>query len=101
MIFKDEYFLDTQEQSVSVNRKSGKNVKKSVWINKELLAKLKLKKEARRGWKQVQEGIQRHRLGIQESVRKAKLQIELNLAKDVKENRKGFYTYFCDKRKTG
>lgn len=47
------------------------------------------------------EGIQRHCLSIQESIRKAELQIELNLAKDVKENRKGFYTYFCDKRKTG
>lgn len=46
------------------------------------------------------EGIQR-RLCIQESIRKAKLQVELNLAKDVKENRKGFYTYFHDKRKTG
>ena len=33
-------------------------------------------------------------------VRKAKADLELNLAKDVKGNRKGFYKYINSKRKT-
>ncbi|KAK4832976.1 hypothetical protein QYF61_026802 [Mycteria americana] len=56
-------------------------------MNKELLDKLKHKKEAYRGWKQGQ-------------VRKAKALIELNLARDVKGNKKSFYRYIGDKRKT-
>jgi len=32
-------------------------------------------------------------------VRKAKAQLELNLARDAKNNKKGFYRYFSQKRK--
>lgn len=35
-----------------------------------------------------------------DEVRKAKAQIELNLARDVKDNRKGFYKYTDDKINT-
>lgn len=35
-----------------------------------------------------------------DGLRKAKIHLELNLAKDVKGNRKGFYKYTCSKRKT-
>ncbi|KAK4823788.1 hypothetical protein QYF61_006510 [Mycteria americana] len=36
----------------------------------------------------------------EDEVRKAKTQLELNLAKDVKDNKKSFYRYVDDKRKT-
>ena len=35
-----------------MSRKSGKNARRPAWMSKELLAKLKHKKEACRGWKQ-------------------------------------------------
>ncbi|KAK4830244.1 hypothetical protein QYF61_009311 [Mycteria americana] len=38
--------------------------------------------------------------GVVDEVRKAKAQTNLNLAKDVKDNKKGFYRYRDDKRKT-
>ena len=34
-----------------------------------------------------------------DGVRKAKVQLELNLAKDAKNNKKGFYRYISLKRK--
>ncbi|GAB0206869.1 mitochondrial enolase superfamily member 1 [Grus japonensis] len=36
---------------------------------------------------------------MQRHVRKGKAQMELNLARDVKDNKKGFYKYISDKRK--
>ncbi|KAK4807184.1 hypothetical protein QYF61_024304 [Mycteria americana] len=72
-------------------------------MNKELLAKLKHKKEAYRGWKQGQVAWEEYREIVQaarDQVRKAKAQMELNLARDVKGNKKSFYRYVGDKRKT-
>lgn len=37
---------------------------------------------------------------MQRHVRKAKAQMELNLARNVKDNKKGFYKYIGDRRKT-
>jgi len=34
-------------------------------------------------------------------IRKAKVQMELNLARDVKNNRKGLYRYICQEREEG
>ncbi|RMC04392.1 hypothetical protein DUI87_19213 [Hirundo rustica rustica] len=53
LIFKDHLF-QTQEQCIPTNRKSGKNARRPVWMNKEVLDKLKQKKEAHRGYKQGQ-----------------------------------------------
>ncbi|GAB0189782.1 mitochondrial enolase superfamily member 1 [Grus japonensis] len=72
-------------------------------MNKELLDKLKHKKEAYRGWKQGQVAWEEYREIVQaarEQVRKAKALIELNMARDVKGNKKSFYRYVSDKRKT-
>ena len=72
-------------------------------MNKELLEKLKHKKEACRGWKQGQttwEGYRETVRVAREQVRKAKALIELNLARDIKGNKKSFYRYIGDKRKT-
>jgi len=52
-VFKD-LLLQAQEQCISTKRKSGRNARRFKWMNKELLAKLKQKKEAYIGWKQGQ-----------------------------------------------
>jgi len=46
-------------------------------------------------------GIQKHCLSIQGQVRKAKAQMELNLSRDIKNNKEGFCMYTCDIRMTG
>ncbi|GAB0181734.1 mitochondrial enolase superfamily member 1 [Grus japonensis] len=72
-------------------------------MNKELLGKVKHKKEAYSGWKQGQVAWQEYRETVRaarEQVRKAKALIELNLSRDIKGNKKSFYRYVSDKRKT-
>ncbi|GAB0206762.1 mitochondrial enolase superfamily member 1 [Grus japonensis] len=71
-------------------------------MNKELLDKVKQKKEAYRGWKQVQVAWEEYRETVRaarDQVRKAKALIELNLARDVKDNKKSFYRYVSEKRR--
>ncbi|GAB0178869.1 mitochondrial enolase superfamily member 1 [Grus japonensis] len=61
------------------------------------------KKEAYRGWKQGQVAWEEYRetaRAAREQVRKAKALIEINLARDVKDNKKSFYRYVSDKRRT-
>ncbi|KGL87978.1 hypothetical protein N301_00234, partial [Charadrius vociferus] len=102
LIFKDHLF-QAQEQCIPIKRKSGKNARRPAWMNKKLLEKLKQKKEAYRGWKQGQVAWEEYREIVQaamDQVRKAKAQIELNLARDVKGYKKSFYVYISDKRKT-
>jgi len=73
-------------------------------MNNELLDKLKHKKEAYRGWKQGQVAWEKYRETVRatrDEVRKAKVLIELNLARDVKGNKKSFYSYVSDERKAG
>ncbi|KAK4822674.1 hypothetical protein QYF61_019041 [Mycteria americana] len=72
------------------------------WMNKELLDKLKHKKEAYRGWKQGQVAWKKYREIVgaaRNQVRKAKALIELNMARDVKGNKKSFHRYVGDERK--
>jgi len=66
------------------------------------LDKLKHKKEAYRGWKQGRVAWEEYREIVQaarDHIKKAKAPIELNLARDVKANKKSFYRYVSDKRK--
>ncbi|GAB0209007.1 mitochondrial enolase superfamily member 1 [Grus japonensis] len=72
-------------------------------MNKELLGKVKQRKEAYRGWKQGQVAWEEYRETVRAAraqVRKAKALTELNLARDVKDNKKSFYRYVSDKRRT-
>ncbi|GAB0209797.1 mitochondrial enolase superfamily member 1 [Grus japonensis] len=72
-------------------------------MNKELLGKVKQKKEAFRGWKQGQVAWEEYRetlRAMRDQNRKAKALIESNLARDVKDNKKSFYRYVSDKRRT-
>ena len=72
-------------------------------MNKDLLDKLKHKKEAYRGWKQGQVAWEEYReivRAARDQVRKAEALAELHLTRDVKGNKKSFYRYLGDKRKT-
>ncbi|RMC21283.1 hypothetical protein DUI87_02144 [Hirundo rustica rustica] len=53
LMFKD-LLLQAQERCIPTKRKSGKNTRRPVWMNKLLLEKLKHKKEAYRGHSQGQ-----------------------------------------------
>ncbi|KFW11307.1 hypothetical protein N327_10870, partial [Fulmarus glacialis] len=102
LIFKD-HLLQAQERCIPTKRKSGKNTRRPAWMNKDLLDKLKHKKEVCRGWKQEQvawEGNREIVRAARDQIRKAKAPIELNLARDVKGNKKRFHRYIGDNRKT-
>ncbi|GAB0176260.1 mitochondrial enolase superfamily member 1 [Grus japonensis] len=101
LIFKG-HLLQAQERCIPAKRKSSKNTKRPLWMNKELLDKLKQKKEAYRGWKQGQVAWEEYRETVRaarDQVRKAKALIEISLARDVKGNKKSFYRYVSDKRR--
>ncbi|GAB0205898.1 mitochondrial enolase superfamily member 1 [Grus japonensis] len=102
LIFKGQ-LLQAQERCIPTKRKSGENTKRPPWMNKELLGKVKQKKEAYRGWKQGQVAWEEYRETVhaaREQVRKAKALIEISLARDVKDTKKSFYRYVSDKRRT-
>ncbi|GAB0207584.1 hypothetical protein GRJ2_003224100 [Grus japonensis] len=102
LIFRG-HLLQAQERCIPTKRKSSKNTKRPPWMNKEVLGKVKQKKEGYRGWKQGQVAWEEYRETVQaarDQVRKAKAQTELNLARDVKDNKKSFYSYVSDKRRT-
>uniref|UniRef100_A0A8B9PUS7 Immunoglobulin C1-set domain-containing protein n=1 Tax=Apteryx owenii TaxID=8824 RepID=A0A8B9PUS7_APTOW len=72
-------------------------------MSKELLAKLNQKKEVYRRWKGGQATWEEYRnvvRGCRDARRKAKAHLELNVASDVKDNKKGFFKYIGSKRKT-
>ncbi|GAB0209907.1 hypothetical protein GRJ2_003456400 [Grus japonensis] len=71
-------------------------------MNKELLDKVKQKKEAFRGWKQGQVAWEEYRETVRaarDQVRKAKAPIEISLPRDIEGNKKSFYRYVSDKRR--
>lgn len=90
-LFKD-IFLRAQELSIPQCKKSSRGGTKQAWLNKDLLVKLKDKTrrkytDSRNGhlaWGDYRDGIQICRDGI----RKAKAQMKLKLARDVKNNKK-------------
>ncbi|KFV19528.1 hypothetical protein N340_02998, partial [Tauraco erythrolophus] len=102
LIFKD-HLLQAQERCIPTKRKSGRNTRRPAWMNKELLDQLGHKKKAYRGWKQGQVAWEEHRAIVRatrDQVRKAKVLIELNLARDIKGNKKNFYRYVSDKKRS-
>ncbi|KFZ59181.1 hypothetical protein N338_00715, partial [Podiceps cristatus] len=100
-IFKDT-FCRAQELLIPRCKKSGKESKRPPWLSRDLLVKLKGKKEMHRQWKQRQVSWEEYRdvaWLCRDRVRKAKACMELNLARDVKNSKKGFYRYVSQKRK--
>jgi len=72
-------------------------------MSKQLLAELKWKRKVYRMWKEGQATWEKYRnivRACKEAMRKAKANLELNLARDDKDNTKGFFRYIGSKRKT-
>jgi len=72
-------------------------------MNEELLANLKWKRKVYRMWKEGQTTWEEYRNIVRvcrEATRKVKVHMELNLAKDVKHNKKCFFKDISSKRKT-
>ncbi|KFV20393.1 hypothetical protein N340_12155, partial [Tauraco erythrolophus] len=102
LIFKD-HLLQAQERCIPTKRKSGRNTRRPAWMNKELLDQLGHKKKAYSGWEKGQVAWEEYRAIVQatrDQVRKAKALIELNLATDIKGNKKNFYRYVSDKKRS-
>uniref|UniRef100_A0A8B9PGQ4 Reverse transcriptase domain-containing protein n=1 Tax=Apteryx owenii TaxID=8824 RepID=A0A8B9PGQ4_APTOW len=102
LIFK-HHLLQAQERCIPMSRKSSKGGRRPAWMSKELLAKLNQKKEVYRKWKGGQATWEEYRNAVRvcrDVTRKAKARLELNLARDVKDNKKGFFKYISSKRKT-
>ncbi|KFW11305.1 hypothetical protein N327_10989, partial [Fulmarus glacialis] len=100
-IFKDA-FRRAQELSIPSYKESGKEGKRPASLSRDLLVKLKDKKEMHRQWKQGQVSWEEYRDAARlrrDGVRKAKAWLELNLAGDAKGNKKGFYRYVSQKKK--
>jgi len=94
-------FHRAQELSIPKCKKSGRERKRPAWLRQEMLAKLRKKRELHRQWKQGLASWEEYREAARlrrDGVRKAKAQLELNLARDVKNNKKGFYRYVSWKK---
>ncbi|GAB0207763.1 hypothetical protein GRJ2_003242000 [Grus japonensis] len=101
-VFK-HHFLRAQDQCIPKSRKSSKGGRRPAWMSKELLEKLKGKKEVYRMWKKGLATWEEYRDVVREcrgATRKAKAHLELNLAGEVKDNKKGFFKYISSKRTT-
>jgi len=72
-----------QELSIPTSSKSGKEGKRPMWLQRDLLVKLKRKnKQEQVPWTEYKEAVRVCRNGV----RTAKDQLELNLARHVRKN---------------
>jgi len=72
-------------------------------LNKEFLVDLRWKRKVHRMWKEGQATWEKYRNGVRacrDVTRKAKAHLELNMARDVGNNKKAFFKYSSSKRKT-
>jgi len=71
-------------------------------LNKELPAELRWKRKVHGMWKVGQATWEKYRNVVRacrDATRKAKAHLELKVARDVKNNKKGFFNYISSKRK--
>lgn len=90
--------------TVRNERQLDKEGKTPAWLSRELLVKLQEKKQQHRQCKQRQVTCKEYRDEVcfcRDGVRKAKAKakLELSLARDTKNNKKGFYMYVNQERK--
>ncbi|KAF1475360.1 hypothetical protein FQV18_0003892, partial [Eudyptula minor novaehollandiae] len=100
-IFKKEV-LKVQEQAVPIYHKKNGWGRRPAWLNGELLLGLRKKRRVYRLWKKGQATQEEYRdlvRSCREEMRKAKAQLEHNLAAVVKDNKKSFYKYINDKKR--
>jgi len=90
-IFQEAFFR-ARELFIHRGRKSGKKGRRLAWMNWDLLVKLESKKKMHRKWKQRQVPWEECRNAAdlcRDGVRKAKAQLELDLARSAKKDWKG------------
>jgi len=96
------HFLHAQERCIPLRKKSRKGGRRPAWMNKELLAELRWKRKVQGMWKEGQTTWEEQRNVVRacrDAIRKAKAHLELKLARDVRNNKKGFFNYISSKRK--
>ncbi|GAB0177896.1 hypothetical protein GRJ2_000254900 [Grus japonensis] len=94
--------LRAQEQAIPKCRKSSR-LDRPAWLNRDLLLELRQKKKVYACWKQGQATREDYRDAAHlcgEKIRAAKAQLELKLASTVGDNKKGFFKYANNKRRT-
>ncbi|PKU34063.1 hypothetical protein llap_15633 [Limosa lapponica baueri] len=94
--------MNDKESAGGRCKKSSKKGRRPAWLSHDLLVKLKGKKELRRQFRQDQISWEEYRDSAwlcRDEVRKSKARLELNLARDAKNNKKGFYRYDNQRRK--
>ena len=89
------HLFQAQDQSIPTGRKSRKGTRRPAWSNRELLGKLTWK-EGLATWEEYKTGGREWR----DAARKTKASLELNLARRVKDNRRGFFKYTANKTNT-
>ncbi|KAK4807164.1 hypothetical protein QYF61_024284 [Mycteria americana] len=99
--FKKEV-LKAQEQAVPRCQKVSRRGRRPAWLNRELWLELRKKRRVYDLWKKGQ-ATQEDYKGVarlcREKIRRAKADLELNLAAAVKDNKKHFFKYISSKRR--
>ncbi|CAM4699944.1 unnamed protein product, partial [Caretta caretta] len=101
-LYFKESLLRLQGQTIPMCRKNSKYGRRLAWLHSEILADLKHKKEAYKKWKIGQMTRDEYKdiaQACRSEIRKAKSHLELQLARDVKSNKKGFFRYVSNKKK--
>jgi len=91
-----------QERCIPLRKKSSKGGRRPAWLNKELLAEIRQKTKVHGMWKEGQATWEEYRNMVKactDAMRKAKAHLELKRARDVSNNKKGFFNYISSKRK--
>ncbi|CAM4535027.1 unnamed protein product [Lepidochelys kempii] len=90
-LYFKESLLWLQGQTIPMCRKNSKYGRQPAWLNSEILADLKHKKEAYKKWKigqMTRDEYKNIAQACRSEIRKAKSHLELQLARDVKSNKK-------------
>ncbi|KAM9591187.1 uncharacterized protein ACIBXB_006083 isoform 1-T2 [Morphnus guianensis] len=98
--FKKEILM-AQDQAIPMCRKSNRRGKRPAWLNGELLLGVKKKRRVYHLWRKGRATWEEYRdlvRSYREEIRKAKAQLELNLATIVRDNKKCFYKYVNSKK---
>ncbi|KAK4829638.1 hypothetical protein QYF61_005849 [Mycteria americana] len=99
--FKNEV-LKAQEQAVPRCRKMSQQGRRPAWLTRELWLELRKKKRVYGLWRKGQTSQEDYK-GVarlcREKIRRAKAELELNLATVIKDNKKYFFKYISGKRR--
>lgn len=99
MTHKDQ-LLQAQEQHNPMTRTSNKYVGRPARLNKEVFSKLQHQKETFKKWKKSHVIQEKYKDIVRTcSVKKAKTNLECNVVRDVKGNKKGVFRHISNKRK--